>query len=100
MKEVQKAVEDRGNEDAHGNHHDQPAVEGITAGEELAGPGVQFAHRPHAAQDHGGIDEGIQPGHALKLPIAQDADEQGDRRQTEGHRPIFNQALDEQAAWE
>ena len=45
---------------------------GVAGGEQLARGGVQGIHRAHAPQDHGGIEQGVDPGHPFQAVVAQD----------------------------
>lgn len=83
MKAVQDAVRDGGEDDASDEYDRQPAVERIEAGEQFAAFGDRSVDRAHAAQQHGGIEEGINPGEAFQPAVAGHADQQRDDDQRE-----------------
>jgi hypothetical protein len=90
---VQEAVDDRGHENA-GDHQEQYArKQGVERSEKFSAGRGQRIDRPHAAQDHGGVKQGIDPGQPFQDVISQDANPQ--RR---GNHPACNQAVQREAA--
>ncbi len=66
---MQHAMEDRRHQDRGDRDDDEAGVEGVEAGEELAGLGLRRIDRPHAAEQHGGIEEGVDPVQLLEEVI-------------------------------
>lgn len=72
MEAMQETVKYRRKQDAADGHENEPAEQGIAGGKQLSRLGVQFVHRPHAAQDHGRVEEGVDPGQAFGDVITED----------------------------
>src|SRR4030042_4029219 len=56
---------------------------------------MQLIHLSHAAQQHGGIDQCIDPGKALEVMVAQHADDERAKDDHDGDEDI-NQLADEE----
>ncbi len=80
MQAVEDPVDDRSQENPAPDDEDQTAKKCVKGGEELSGRTgeVGAINRPLPAHQHGGFQQGIQPGEATDPPIAQDADGQGE----------------------
>ena len=48
----------------------------ITGGKYLGGIGVQILHGPHTGEDHGGVQEGIDPTETCDQMVANDTDQE------------------------
>ncbi len=88
MQPVQKTVHDRRHQNAGDHQKDDSGEERIKRGEKLSGIRVKFIHRPHAAQNHGGVQECIQPGKTLQNMVAQYADGQRGQDKSEPQEPV------------
>ena len=63
MKSVQHAVEHGHQQHAPAKQEQNAAVQGVKARKQLARIGGHDTRRPHAAQNHGGVEKGIDPRH-------------------------------------
>lgn len=88
MQPVQKTVYDRRHQNAGNHQKDNSGEERIERGEELSGIGVEFIHRSHAAQDHGSVQERVQPGQTFQNMVAQYADGQRGQDKREPPKPV------------
>ena len=79
-------MENWGEDDANAAEESKAAEEGVAAGKEFSGAGLDGCDRSHAGENHGGIQEGIEPGEFFEEMIASHADAQGreDNRESEG----------------
>src|SRR5260221_14551925 len=66
VKLMDEAMERRGQEESGGDQEDEPRVEGVEAGEQLAAVGTQRVDRPHAPQQHGGVQKAVPPGQTFE----------------------------------
>jgi hypothetical protein len=78
MEVVEEAMEDGGEEEGDGGEEDDAAEEGVEGGEEFGGVGAHGVDGAHAGEDHGGIEEGVDPRKAREVMITEDADAEGD----------------------
>ena len=62
MEPVEKAMEYRSKKHADNENKDNARKKGVTSGKDLTGGRMEFIDRPHAPQDHGGVDGGVNPG--------------------------------------
>ena len=98
MKLVQRAVDDRREDDADDGDQREAAVKRVTAGKNFSGVGLQGSDRPHAGQDHRRVQKGIQPRHLFKAVITRHADaerqydEQKSEAEVSGDAPVKNPA--------
>jgi hypothetical protein len=76
VKPVQKAVDCRGKQDAQADQKNQPGKQRVKRGEYLPGGGVKGIDRPHPSEDHGGIDQSVNPWEIFKHVIPDHADRQ------------------------
>lgn len=74
MEVVEEAVEDGGEEEGDGGEEDDAAEEGVKGGEEFGGVGAHGVDGAHASEDHGGIEQGVDPWQVGEVMIAEDAD--------------------------
>jgi len=61
MEFVQEPVHDRGEHHAHAGNEGHAAEQRVERGEPLPGIGKQFDDGPHAGENHGGVDQRIEP---------------------------------------
>ena len=91
MNNVHDAVNEGGNHERRRPDEKQAREQGIEGREQLASVRRDRIHRPHAAQNHGRVHEGVDPRQATEVVIAQHADTEGDAdghgRQT--HKPTY-----------
>lgn len=80
MELVHQSVHHRREDEACRHQEHQPRIERVQAGKHLATIGSGWVHRPHAAHQHGGIQEGVAPWEVLKVLVARHTHGQ---RQTE-----------------
>ena len=78
MEVVEEAMEDGGEEEGDGGEEDDAAEEGVEGGEEFGGVGAHGVDGAHAGEDHGGIEEGVDPREAREVMITEDADAECD----------------------
>src|SRR5262245_23090970 len=76
METVQEAVERRREQDADAGEQGDAAVEGIDRLEPLAAGAADGVDRAHAAEDHRGVDQRVEPRQFAVEVIADDADRQ------------------------
>ncbi|MBK8540402.1 MAG: hypothetical protein IPL60_10395 [Ardenticatenia bacterium] len=74
---MQQAVEDGDEDQAGGDEEDQAGVQGVERGEELARRGLDVVDGPHAAQEHGGVELGVDPEQAAQVVVARGAGRPG-----------------------
>ena len=72
---VKKAMDRRGKDYADVGNKNHPAEQGVKRGEKLSDPGSDIHHRPHSAQDHTGIMQGIQPSDPGSIMISKHANQ-------------------------
>lgn len=61
VKLMQQPVQRRRQQNARHNQENQSGVQGIEAGEEFPAVGDWHMHRPHAAEQHGGVQKSVTP---------------------------------------
>ena len=76
MELVEEAVHQRSQKDGHRGDENHSAEQGVERGEQFPGDGVKFAHRPHSAQDHRRVQEGVQPGKPFAKVVSDNAQQQ------------------------
>ncbi len=74
MEFVHEAVVDGGEDDADAGDEGEAAEQGVRAGEDFAGGGVERADGAHAGEDHRGVYIGVHPAHFFKVMVADHAD--------------------------
>ena len=86
MEFVEEAVEDRSEDDANTAEESKAAEEGVAAGKDFSGVGLDGRDGAHPGKDHGGIEEGIEPGEFFEEMIPDHADGKGsqDYAETDG----------------
>ena len=77
MKLVQEAMEDGGEDDANTAEESEATEEGVAAGKDFSGVGLDGCDGAHAGKNHGGIQESIEPGEVFKKMVAGNADTEG-----------------------
>jgi len=70
-------VENWGEDDANAAEESKATEEGVAAGKEFSGVGLDGRDRSHAGKNHGGIQESIEPGEVFKKMVAGNADTEG-----------------------
>ena len=70
-------MENWGEDDANAAEESKAAEEGVAAGKEFSGVGLDGRDRSHAGKNHGGIQESIEPGEVFKKMVAGNADTEG-----------------------
>lgn len=85
-------MRDGGEDDACDGDEKEPRKKRIGAGKQLAGVGGEVIDRTHAAEQHGGIEGGINPAHVFEIMVADDANSQGDDSQCAGHQDVARHA--------
>jgi hypothetical protein len=80
MKTVKEAMDHRREQYAGDRDEDQSAEKRVERGEEFCGGTVQFVHGPHAAEQHRGIQERVEPRQGGKVVIAEDPDAESYRK--------------------
>ena len=91
---VEDAVHDRRGQDGNQAENDEAAIKRVERGGQLVFQRMQLAHRPHAAQDHRGVEQRVDPRHAIGVAIAHDAEKQrgGDDATGQGYRMLHPHA--------
>ncbi len=76
VKAVQEAVSDGRDQHAGDGEERHPGEEGVESSEQFCRGGFERVDRTHAAQDHGGVEQRVDPGKTANEVVASDADEQ------------------------
>src|ERR1051325_8724693 len=84
MKSVEEAMEDRRENNAGGDEGDEAGIERVEGGEDLSRNRLHRIDRPHAAEDHRGVQQCVDPGKMFQKMIAENAD--GERTGDKAHR--------------
>ena len=71
--EMQKAMKNGCDQNAHRSEQDHPGVDRIERGEKFSGHGLQWVDWPHTAEDHGSVEQGVDPGEVFEKMIAEHA---------------------------
>src|SRR4051812_2380205 len=100
VKLVQETMEDRREKNTRDEQDSEAAVKGIQARKELAAEGERLMHRTHAAEEHGGVQESVDPAQVLEHAIADHPDEQRDDNQHKRDGAAVRQAHDEPGPWD
>ena len=90
-------MDDRGEEDAAAGDEDEAAEEGVEGGEDFGGGGFEVGAEDgaFAAHQHGGFEEGIEPGESGEEAVAEDAEEEGEGDEGEGDEEVVGHAPEE-----
>jgi len=62
---------------------EQPGVERVETGEQLARGRLEGGDRSHAAEQHGGVQEAVQPGESFEKVISRHSEQQGNADEAE-----------------
>jgi hypothetical protein len=62
---MQHAMKSGGKKDTGDDQEYDAGIEGINPRKNLASVGMKLIDQPHATQEHGSIQEGVHPEHAL-----------------------------------
>ena len=95
MELVQQPVDQRRKNQADDREENQPGEKRVEAGEDFAGSGGQRRDRPHAAEDHRGIEKGVDPAETFELVVTGHADKKGDGHQPRRHQQVAAEASPE-----
>jgi VCBS repeat-containing protein len=71
-----------------GDEHDA-AENGVEAAEQFGSVTLQSQHWPHAAQNHAGIVQAVNPGKTIGEAIAQNADQQAKKQQNRCNQEVL-----------
>ena len=67
---MQEPVDDRCEQDGRRGQEGDAAVQRVKRREHFPGRGPEHIDRPHAGQDHRGVERRVQPGEPLCIMIA------------------------------
>src|SRR5438445_366884 len=95
MEAVQEPVDHRRQDDPGSEDEHEPAIKRVTPGEQLAVPGLQWAKRTHAREDHGRIGKGVDPFHAFQQAITEHPANERYTDQYAGRRETLCEPADE-----
>ena len=90
-----ETVEDRGDQEAEDRQEDYARKDRIEAGEDLGRLCRQQVDRPHSADNHRRIEEGVDPRLPGDPMIAANPDYQPDRQRKQRQESGIDQPLDE-----
>ena len=93
MQGMEQAVGDRGEHDAGNGNEKNPGKKGVKAGKQFACSAVDMVDRSHPAENHGGIDGGINPAEVCGDVIADNSQCLGDANQCDGYGNMAHHAL-------
>lgn len=98
MEFVQEAVEDGGENQTDAGQKGHTTKQRVAAGEDFSAGSLEFAHGPHARENHGGIGKGIDPLHPFQKMVSDHADDQREKHHTNSKRgaarePVIEFAL-------
>ena len=91
-------MENWGEDDANAAEESNAAKEGVAAGKEFSGVGLDGRDRSHAGKNHGGIQESIEPGEVFKKMVAGNADTEGREDDPESDGGAASEACVEKAS--
>lgn len=94
---MQKAVEYGRKEDCGDDYEYKAGKEGVTSGKDFAGVGLQRVYRAHAAEYHGGVEEGVHPAYPLDVMIPKHARKERRCHDKKDHGEAAPHAPDEYA---
>lgn len=100
MKSVQHAMRDRREQQAHERNENQPAEQGVERSKEFCAIRFQFIHRSHARENHGCIQQRIDPRQPRNKMIANDAYAQGESDESDGDLQAREHTPDEFTQWQ
>src|SRR3990172_8895371 len=78
---MQETMENGGYQNTHRSQKDNSRIDCIKGSKDLPCIRMHWVDRPHAAKDHGGIKQGIDPGQVFKKMVADHANPQGKHQQ-------------------
>ncbi len=86
-----------GDEDGgHGQKRDA-GVKGVQGRKDLSSVGVELGDQAHAAEEHRGVQEGIDPGELIQEAKAEDAEGDGEADQGEDERGVNEDSPEKEA---
>src|SRR5262249_10204512 len=71
----------------------------VEGGEQLSGVGMEWINWPHPAQNHGGIQDGINPCHPLQNPVAEDTNQPCHTDHEQSKRRVTTHAAVKGRSW-
>ena len=92
---MEKPVKDRCDDDPGNDHEDEAAEQGIAGSEQFACGGVQFIDGTHAAEDHRGVQNRVDPRQVFDGVIADHANSQCDGNDERGERRALDDPAEE-----
>jgi hypothetical protein len=95
MKLVQQSMDDRGEHNAHDPDEDQTAEKRIARSEKFGGSSFDRTDRTHAAENHRGFKQRINPFETREPMITGHADKQDERNYAAGDADRHRQSLHE-----
>ena len=98
MEFVEGAVEDGREQKGDDGDEDEAAKERVDSREDFPAVSIEISQRPHAGENHGGIREGIRPGHLFKKMIANHPNNQSDGGDTRADKSATAHTADERFA--
>jgi hypothetical protein len=100
VESMQKPVRKRGDDDAHAGDENDPAEEGINAGEQLGHRGVKGRDGTHPGQDHRRVEERVDPGKVGGEVVPQNTDAQRSTDEQRRYCGATTDTMDESATRE
>lgn len=93
-------MEYRGEDNSDAGEECDTAEQCVTTGKDFSRRGLEFAQRPHAREDHGGIGERIDPIHVLESVITKHADAQCNDDKGQRECRVAAESREEQVTWQ
>ena len=90
---MQETMKDGRCQHTDGSQKNDSRIDGIKGCEELPGIRLERIYRSHAAEDHGGIEQGIDPRKVFEKVVAQHADHQGEYKQQQSNQSVEDNTL-------
>jgi hypothetical protein len=95
MKPVEQAVSDGSHHDPDDDEKNNPGIERIGRGEDLARGRADGMDGAHASEDHGRIKEGVEQGQALEDMVPGDPKTEGEGDDAEADQDVIQEASKE-----
>jgi hypothetical protein len=92
---VEQAMAEGGHHDAYDDEEDDPGEQRVEGGEELSGRAPDRVDRPHAPENHGRVEERVEPGEPLQVVIARDTDAERHGNDGQADQDMVEKAPDE-----
>lgn len=94
MKLVQHAMKDGRQYQAGSKDEHQPRIQRVESGKGLPGIRSWCIHRPHAAEQHGAVQEGIDPRQIFIVMVTNHAEQEGTQQKRDGTRNVQRETQD------